>query len=150
MPDNGTQRAPGCPGMTEVQWRLPHGPRSAGRARALLRAQLTEWKIDGEVADNAELLLAELMSNAIRHARSPAGREIGVRIARYDGRLRVEVADANHARPMPKTAATDDEQGRGLAIISALSVRWGCCPRRHGIGKAVWSELLLTPPAQPR
>ncbi|MFF7096981.1 ATP-binding protein [Streptomyces rubradiris] len=88
MPDKGTQHTSECTGMTEAQWRLPHGPRSAGRARALLRAQLTEWKIDGEVTDNAELLLAELMSNAIRHARRPAGREIGVRIARYDGRLR--------------------------------------------------------------
>ncbi|GAA2238682.1 ATP-binding protein [Streptomyces nogalater] len=92
----------------------------------------------------------ELMSNAIRHIRRPAGRETGVRIAQYNGRLRVEVADASHARPVPKTAATDDEHGRGLAIISALSVRWGCCPRRHGIGKAVWVELLLSSSAQSR
>ncbi|MFF4710201.1 ATP-binding protein [Streptomyces eurythermus] len=136
--------------MTEAQWRLPHGPRSAGRARALLRAQLTEWKVDGEVADTAELLLAELMSNAIRHARRPSGRQIGVRVARYDARLRVEVADANDARPLPRRAAADDEQGRGLAIIQALALRWGCCPRRHGVGKAVWAELLLPPGTQPR
>ncbi|WP_225822759.1 ATP-binding protein [Streptomyces naphthomycinicus] len=132
--------------MTEVRWRLPHGPRSAGRARALLRTQLTEWKIDGEVADNAELLLSELMGNAIRHARRPPGREIGVRLAQYDGRLRVEVADANSGRPVPRTAEADDEQGRGLAIVTALALRWGCCPRRHGIGKATWAELLLPPP----
>ncbi|CUW28659.1 Histidine kinase-, DNA gyrase B-, and HSP90-like ATPase [Streptomyces reticuli] len=136
--------------MIEAQWRLPHGPRSAGRARALLRTQLTEWKIDAEVADTAELLLSELMSNAIRHARTPPGREIGVRLAQYDGRLRVEVADANCARPLPRKAEADDEQGRGLAIISALAVRWGCCPRRHGIGKATWAELLLPLPDQPR
>ncbi|WP_318206190.1 ATP-binding protein [Streptomyces sp. SCL15-4] len=64
-----------------------------------------------------------------RHARRPAGREIGVRLAWYEGRLRVEVADASRARPPPKTAAADDGQGRGLAIISALSMRWGRCPR---------------------
>ncbi|GAA3303737.1 hypothetical protein GCM10020295_53080 [Streptomyces cinereospinus] len=83
------------------------------------------------------------MSNAVLHARSPVGRQIGVRIAQYDRCLRVEVADANPARPQPGRAAPDDGQGRGLAIISALAVRWGCRPRRHGIGEATWAEVLL-------
>ncbi|TWV42690.1 ATP-binding protein [Streptomyces misionensis] len=131
--------------MAEENWRLPHSPRSARRARALLRRQLTEWKIDAQVADSAELLLSELMSNAVQHARRPFGRQIGVRVARYDGRLRVEVADANDARPRPKAADADDEHGRGLAIVAALAGRWGCCPRPRGIGKAVWAELPLRP-----
>lgn len=137
----------------EVQWRLPHSPhspRSAGRARALLRPLLVEWAIGGEAADTAELLLSELMSNAVRHARSPAGRQIGVRIARYDGYLRVEVADANSARPEPRQAGSGDEEGRGLAIIAALAARWGCCPRPHGIGKATWAEVAVPAAAQPR
>jgi anti-sigma regulatory factor (Ser/Thr protein kinase) len=97
----------------------------------LLRSQLAEWQIDGEVAHTAEVLLSELMSNAVRHARTPSGRQIGVRVAQYYGRLRVEVADASSARPKPKEAATDEEAGRGLAIVGALATRWGCCPRRH-------------------
>lgn len=148
MPAHTAPSPPATPAMPETQWRLSHGPRSAGRARALLRAQLTDWNIDDDIADTAELLLSELMSNAIRHARTPTGRQIGVRVAQYDGRLRVEVADANNARPERRRAKADDEQGRGLAIISALAARWGCCPRLHGIGKATWAEIPL--PAQPR
>ncbi|MCD7445262.1 ATP-binding protein [Streptomyces lincolnensis] len=129
--------------MAEAQWRLPHGPRSASRARALLRMQLVEWEIGGDVAQTAEILLSELVSNAVIHARTPPGRQIGLRVAQYDGRLRVEVADANSTRPEPREADTDDERGRGLAIIDALAARWGCCPRLHGIGKATWAELAL-------
>ncbi|WP_079165749.1 ATP-binding protein [Streptomyces sp. NRRL S-31] len=149
MSDDTVATPPEAPVTTEVQWRLPHDPRSAGRARELLRGQLAAWGVDGDLADTAGLLLSELMSNAIRHARTPAGREIGVRVARCEGRLRVEVADAGRTRPVPREAAADDEQGRGLAIISALATRWGCCPRRHGIGKAVWAELPMPPPFSP-
>ncbi|MBT2395441.1 ATP-binding protein [Streptomyces sp. ISL-100] len=132
----------------EVGWRLPHSPRSAGRARALLRRQLSTWKIRGEVADTAELLLSELVTNSLQHARIPRGRQIGVRLARYDGMLRVEVADANHRRPEPRSAEAGavDEHGRGLAIVAALAERWGCCPRRNGIGKSVWAELKVQGP----
>lgn len=145
MSDRSSPQPPVIPDNTEANWRLPHSPRSAGRARALLRTQLTEWKVDTQVSDNAELLLSELMSNAIQHARNPLGRQIGVRVARYEGRLRVEVADANLTEPRPRTATADDERGRGLAIVAALADRWGCCPRLHGIGKAVWAELPLSP-----
>ncbi|MEU0339952.1 ATP-binding protein [Streptomyces bobili] len=99
--------------------------------------------IDGEVALTAELLLSELVTNPLRHARVPVGREIGVRVATYDGRLRVEVADANNSRPEVREPADEDEHGRGLALVEALALRWGCCPRRHGIGKATWAELAL-------
>ncbi|MGQ4431514.1 MULTISPECIES: ATP-binding protein [unclassified Streptomyces] len=134
---------PASPDMREAQWQLPHTARSAGRARALLRLQLTDWKITSEVADTAELLLSELVTNSIRHARTPSGREIGLRFAMYDGRLRVEVADASDRRPRPREAAPEDEGGRGLTLVQALAERWGCCPRLHGIGKAAWAELPL-------
>ncbi|WP_105974411.1 ATP-binding protein [Streptomyces geranii] len=133
------------PRPTEATWQLPHTPRTAPRARALLRSQLTAWKIDAEVAETAELLLSELVTNSLRHASTPPGREIGVRIATYDGRLRVEVADANNCRPTPRQAGPDDEGGRGLTLVQALADRWGCCPRPHGIGKATWAELPLVP-----
>lgn len=129
--------------IVEVGWRLPRSPRSAGRARALLRKQLFMWEVRDEVAETAELLLSELVTNAIRHARTPAGRDIGVRLARYDGMLRVEVADANNHRPEPRSADADEEGGRGLVLVAALAERWGHCPRRHGIGKSVWAELKM-------
>lgn len=127
--------------ITEVQWQLPRTPRSAARARALLRTQLSTWGIHGDPAAVAELLLSELVGNAVRHAGTPRGRQIGVRFARYGATLRVEVADADDRLPVPRTAGADDEGGRGLAVVAALAERWGHCPRRHGIGKAVWAEV---------
>ncbi|WP_409471980.1 ATP-binding protein [Streptomyces sp. HC307] len=143
MSAHAAPEQPATPDVSEVAWQLPHGPRSARRARELLRTQLVEWKIGGEVAHTAELLLSELVTNSVLHARRPTGREIGLRLARYEGRLRVEVADANPAQPVPRQAATEDEHGRGLALVQALAGRWGCCPRAYGIGKATWAELSL-------
>ncbi|MGH4033705.1 ATP-binding protein [Actinomycetota bacterium Odt1-20B] len=129
------------PETDEVTHQLPRTPRSAPHARALLREQLAAWKIDGQVVDVAELLLSELVTNSIQHAYIPAGREIGLRFARYEGKVRVEVADAGGGRPVPVQAGVESDGGRGLALVVALASRWGCCPRRHGIGKAVWAEV---------
>ncbi|WP_330296483.1 ATP-binding protein [Streptomyces sp. NBC_00503] len=126
----------------EIFWLLPRSDHAPRRARARLRKQLTEWGVDQDPAETAELLLSELVTNAVRHSRAPQGRDIGVRLARYDGVLRVEVADAGDLVELTPQAATAwDESGRGLAIVAALAVRWGQCPRRHGIGKAVWAEV---------
>ncbi|GHH83174.1 ATP-binding protein [Streptomyces sulfonofaciens] len=133
----------------DIRWQLPRTPRSAGRARALLRSQLAAWGIAGEPAETAELLLSELVTNAVRHAGTPRGREIAVRLARYEGRLRVEVADADDRRPLPRTADLDDTGGRGLRLVHLLAERWGCCPRRYGIGKAVWAEVGTGEPVSP-
>ncbi|GAA1902546.1 hypothetical protein GCM10009837_27280 [Streptomyces durmitorensis] len=57
----------------EIAWRLPRGPRSVGRARSLLAEQARAWKVPNDVADTAVLLLSELMTNAVRHGRVPAG-----------------------------------------------------------------------------
>ncbi|MET9659502.1 ATP-binding protein [Streptomyces sp. NPDC006510] len=128
----------------EARHRFPRHRRSAGRARAALRQQLIEWKIDDEPAETAVLLLSELVTNAVEHGRVSPGREIGTRFALYDSTLRVEVADANDDLPKPRPAGIDDEDGRGLALVIALADRWGTCPRRNGIGKAVWAELKLS------
>ncbi|KUF17452.1 hypothetical protein AT728_15720 [Streptomyces silvensis] len=104
---------------------------------------MTAWKVDGEVTDVAQLLLSELVTNSIQHAYVPAGREIGVRVTRAEGRLRIEVADANGEQPAPRSARAEEESGRGLALVIALAERWGCHPRAYGVGKAVWAELRL-------
>ncbi|MQS36319.1 ATP-binding protein [Streptomyces katsurahamanus] len=125
----------------ETSWQFPRTPRTAGSARSLLREQLAVWRITGDAVDAAELLLSELVANAIRHANVPGGDELGVRLAYGDGMLRVEVSDTDSRRPEPRVAGADDEGGRGLFLVSALSERWGCDPRRHGAGKTVWVEL---------
>ncbi|MFJ3926618.1 ATP-binding protein [Streptomyces sp. NPDC090022] len=85
--------------------------------------------------DTAVLLLSELMANATRHARVPPGREVWMRAAWADDRLRVEVLDANRALPVVRAARAADEGGRGLAIVAALAGEWGRTRGRAGSGR---------------
>ncbi|MEU5096731.1 ATP-binding protein [Streptomyces sp. NPDC020996] len=126
----------------DIEWRLPRHARSVGRARALFREQAASWGLPQDVTDTAELLLSELMTNAYRHARVPAGREIRARCLVTEDRVRVTVTDANDALPEPGLASLDDESGRGLALVAALADDWGAERRECGIGKEVWCELL--------
>ncbi|MGW7338142.1 ATP-binding protein [Streptomyces sp. NPDC054808] len=128
----------------DIEWRLPRHARSVGRARALFREQAASWNIPQDVRDTAELLLSELMTNAYRHAKVPAGREIWTRCVLTDHRLRITVTDANDTLPVPTAACLDDESGRGLALVSGLADDWGSKHRAYGVGKDVWFELAFT------
>ncbi|MFF1477652.1 ATP-binding protein [Streptomyces sp. NPDC058301] len=127
----------------DVQWQFPRGPRSVSRARVLLAEQARAWKVPDEMAETAVLLLSELMTNAVRHARVPVGRDVVARCVLGGDIFRVEVIDANATLPCPRPAGPDDESGRGLALVEALSDAWGANPRPYGIGKTVWFELIL-------
>ncbi|MFI1567086.1 ATP-binding protein [Streptomyces sp. NPDC020490] len=130
----------------DIEWRLPRHARSVGRARALFREQAASWGLPQDVTDTAELLLSELMTNAYRHAKVPAGREIRARCVVTEDRVRVTVTGANNALPEPGQASLDDESGRGLALVAALADDWGAERRECGIGKEVWCELLTKTP----
>ncbi|MCF2126152.1 ATP-binding protein [Strepomyces sp. STD 3.1] len=127
----------------DIEWRLPRHARSVGRARALLREQAASWELPQDVTDTAELLLSELMTNAYRHARVPAGRQIWARCVLTEEHLRISVTDANDTLPSPATAHLDDESGRGLSLVTALADDWGAARRNCGIGKEVWAELTV-------
>jgi anti-sigma regulatory factor (Ser/Thr protein kinase) len=100
--------------------------------------------------ETAELLLSELVTNAVQHAQVPPGREIEVRYELSDHRLRIEVADASGSQPVQRTADDDDERGRGLLLVDSLAAKWGVS-LRDAVGKVVWFELLLpTPEASER
>lgn len=131
----------------DIEWRLPRHARSVGRARTLLREQATSWKLPDEVTDTAVLLLSELMTNAYRHAKVSAGREIRARCILEEDRLRISVMDANDTLPTPRDASPDDESGRGLTLVATLADKWGTEPRPFGIGKTVWFELQAPHPA---
>jgi anti-sigma regulatory factor (Ser/Thr protein kinase) len=123
----------------------PRNLRSVTRARHAFRDAAAGWGLCEEMADTAELLLSELVTNACRHAKSPEGRYITVSwtLTPPAGLLRLEVADANRRLPAPRTAAPDDECGRGLELLAALATDWGVSDRPLGVGKVVWVELKL-------
>ncbi|MDV6291305.1 ATP-binding protein [Streptomyces sp. UP1A-1] len=104
--------------------------------RRLARASLTHWG-RSDLADTAELLLTELVTNALRHA---CGTEIGVRIYLRDAQLVIEVNDGSPVAPMPRPAGPDDETGRGLFLVEALADSWGVSPD----GTTTWCTLPLT------
>ncbi|MGA5819683.1 ATP-binding protein [Kitasatospora sp. NPDC094028] len=134
-----------------IEWMLPRHPRSAARARIRLLRQAFDWHIHDESAEIAMLLLSELVANACHHPRVPRDRLIGVRLLLpTDTVLRVEVADAGADLPVLRRAAPEDESGRGLELVDALSTSWGAHSRGAGcIGKIVWFELALSAPAKP-
>ncbi len=126
----------------EVTFRLTRCRLSVPRARALAHAVLGEWHVGQDVLDAAELVLSELVTNALR-VRVPSDRQVGVRIARLleDGLLRLEVSDAGSGRPEVRAPGDDETGGRGLLLVEALAHRWGVDERAGGIGKTVWVEL---------
>jgi anti-sigma regulatory factor (Ser/Thr protein kinase) len=119
-----------------------------------MQADMTQRGLPVDFIDDAALVLTELISNALRHARPLA--DGGVRAEwRFSGRaLEVTVTDGGSTRQPHVTFASEDTLGgRGLAIVSALSAEWGVGhARRDGEGKrvdecTVWARLVLTPDA---
>ncbi|MGI5488361.1 ATP-binding protein [Microtetraspora malaysiensis] len=117
-----------------ASWILPRDLSSTHAARRLVRAQLAAWGY-GEHSELAELLVSELVTNALRHG---AGEPV-VTLSSSDGVLRGEVADASPALPQVQHMSEEEECGRGLLLVEALSRDWGV--ERTGAGKAVWFEL---------
>lgn len=118
---------------------LPRLPESARPARRLVSGALQVWNLE-EAEDAALIVISELVSNAVAHARRESIRVI---VTRQDDRLvRLAVVDLSHTLPEPRPAEQDDESGRGLALVSALSDgRWGVDPLPWG--KRVWAELAV-------
>ncbi|MDH6575472.1 SpoIIE family protein phosphatase [Kitasatospora sp. MAP5-34] len=116
-------------------WRLPSEPTSVSKARELACSWLLVRGLD-ELVDTTELLVSELVTNALRHGRG----EIRLRLLR-DRTVMCEVWDDGYAQPRQRRAQETDEGGRGLQLVSLLAERWGS--RRTPNGKIVWFELTL-------
>ncbi|WP_434593211.1 ATP-binding protein [Streptomyces sp. A5-4] len=128
----------GNPAYTET---LPRLPESACRARHLVTSALVIWGLE-EAEDAAVLVMSELVSNAVAHARRDL---IRVTVTRQGPRhVQVSVVDHSQLAPKPRPAGDGDEDGRGLALIAALTDgRWGVDPLRWG--KRVWADLVAPP-----
>jgi anti-sigma regulatory factor (Ser/Thr protein kinase) len=116
-------------------WDLPADPAEVATARQYATEQLTRWGLD-EVAFVTELVVSELVTNAIRYGGAP----IQLRLIR-DRALICEVSDASSTSPHLRRAHTFDEGGRGLLLVAQLTERWGS--RTTSAGKTIWAEQAL-------
>ncbi|WP_267243421.1 SpoIIE family protein phosphatase [Streptomyces sp. PR69] len=116
-------------------WELAADPEVVGLARAEAGRQIREWGLD-EHAFTTELVVSELVTNAIRYAGGP----IQVRLIR-DRTLICEVSDTGHTSPHLRRAGSEDEGGRGLFLIAQLTQQWGT--RYTPTGKTIWAEQQL-------
>ncbi|MGW5762593.1 SpoIIE family protein phosphatase [Streptomyces tendae] len=119
-----------------ADWTLPADASVVGTARRLVDRQLAAWNLD-EAVYTTELVVSELVTNAIRYGKGP----VRLRLIRDRGRLLTEVTDANSASPHLRRARENDEGGRGLFIVMRLSTHWGVRHSRHA--KTIWSEQRL-------
>lgn len=124
-----------------ADWQVPSDPAAVGEVRASVTRQLAQWGLD-DMAFATELILSELVTNAIRYGSGP----IQVRVLR-DRSLICEVFDSSSTSPHLRYAASTDEGGRGLFLVAQLAERWGT--RYTPAGKVIWAEQPLPPDAQP-
>ncbi|MGW1545142.1 SpoIIE family protein phosphatase [Streptomyces sp. NPDC002309] len=119
-----------------ASWTLPCDDTAVRRARDLAAGQLAAWGVAEPEDDSTKLIVSELVSNAVRHSTGP----IGLRLIR-DRVLTVEVTDDDVTFPHLRSAATTDENGRGLLLVSQLCRRWGTRPIPGG--KVIWAQRDL-------
>lgn len=121
---------------------LEPSPEAVSRARRTVHDTLAAWGLD-ILADDMVLVASELVTNALQHASGP----IVMVLQQRDETVLVEVADVSSALPVPRSESADDESGRGLALVEALSDDWGYRRRGNRRGKWVWCSWSLSPMA---
>jgi anti-sigma regulatory factor (Ser/Thr protein kinase) len=126
------------PSVAQCVSRFPAVAASIGAARDWARACVQDFGgplCQHRIVETAELLVSELITNAIRHG---AGSPV-IRLT-WNGRmLRIAVSDRGARRPRLRTADAAEPGGFGMGIVERLTQRWGVTP--HDIGKTVWAEL---------
>ncbi|WP_329042103.1 ATP-binding protein [Streptomyces sp. NBC_00178] len=134
MPQPATRVRPtGHPGYSET---LPREPESATAARRLVRVALSAWGLD-DLAPDAALIVTELVSNAVRHARREYIRVVVDRPG--PAQVRLGVVDFSQVQPVRGQPDPERESGCGLVLVEELAERWGTDPLPYG--KRVWADL---------
>ncbi|MFE9425339.1 SpoIIE family protein phosphatase [Kitasatospora sp. NPDC006697] len=132
----------GIPAEDVAYWYLQPKNETPGRARRLAGHALRRWGLEA-LAENTELMVSELVTNAVQHAKKP----VTLRLVRTSV-LRCEVGDDSPALPRRRKAGPQEERGRGLELVAKCADGWGAT--RLGGGKVVWFEQRLPgalPPA---
>ncbi|WP_282700879.1 ATP-binding protein [Streptomyces sp. CC219B] len=138
----GRARATGYQGYSET---LPRTEETVSVARGLVLKACAAWEIGNETAEAAALVLSDLVTNAVNHARGDSLRVIAE--CPPGDRLYLAVVDMDPSRvPMLRTPGDDDTDGRGLVLVDVLAHRWGCDllgPARRPNRKRCWAELKV-------
>ncbi|WP_328884789.1 SpoIIE family protein phosphatase [Streptomyces sp. NBC_00299] len=118
-----------------AEWTVPRDPAAVAPVRNACAARLAEWGLE-HIAFTTELILSELITNAIRYGTEP----ITVRLL-HDRTLICEVSDGSSTSPRLRRAKTTDEGGRGLFLVAQFAQRWGT--RYPPTGKIIWTEQAI-------
>nr|WP_235460454.1 SpoIIE family protein phosphatase/ATP-binding protein [Streptomyces olivochromogenes] len=132
-----------------AEWEVPRDPAAVAPVRTDCARRLADWGLE-QLGFTAELILSELITNAIRYGAEP----IIVRLLRTEpmgsrdaGSLIFEVADGSSTSPRLRRAKATDEGGRGLFLVARFAERWGT--RYTTTGKVIWAEHSLRHDATP-
>lgn len=121
---------------------LPHAAASAPLARRRMAADLSASGVRPDVVDDAQLVLAELVGNAVRHGAGLPGDLVDIVWRLDDSVVEMRVTDGGLGMPRRRDAGRGAEAGRGLAIVDALTTAWGFEHPRDG-GTSVWAWVAL-------
>ena len=113
--------------------RLPARASSPGAARRFVAKTLEGWRFAG--GDDAILVVSELVTNALLHARTP----MTVTLAEDGDALRLSVTDGSMQELQQRHFSADSGTGRGLRLLASLASEWGV--EWHGDGKTVWARI---------
>ncbi len=114
---------------------LERDRRAVARARAFVRDHCAQFEVSETVCDTAVLLVSELVTNAVEHARS----RVRLAVAVSSVRVHVEVGDQNASLPAVRHPDSSAVHGRGMAIVDVLAGDWGVRPEARG--KTIWFDL---------
>lgn len=127
--------ARGLPVPRRVEMHLRPTVYAAGSARDLALSVCERWDVPALTRDAVELVVSELVGNAVRHACTP----LDVSFLTHDGGLYISCRDRSNQPPVARTPSITEERGRGLLLVGAVSAAWGCVPTDDG--KIVWALL---------
>jgi anti-anti-sigma regulatory factor/anti-sigma regulatory factor (Ser/Thr protein kinase) len=117
--------------------RLGHAPSAARVARDIVAQACETWQLR-DAFEDAQLIVTELVSNAVRHAKG----DLRLLILLRDRHLHLSIADASADQPRRMLPDPDTgEGGRGLLLIDAVAAAWGSSPTPDG--KVVWATLRI-------
>jgi anti-sigma regulatory factor (Ser/Thr protein kinase) len=103
-----------------------------------------QWDIAPENAYAAQVAVSEIVTNVVSHAPGVPGSTVTVSVLRAGDVISVQVHDSSPDAPVLRSAGEDDESGRGLMLVDAMTDAWGyrCTPS----GKVVWFDLKTDRP----